>query len=1006
MKRRSKDRRQGGKGTDDRGMDEAFTDTKEPPSQQAPKVRSAVTPALGNTHAVPLNGPASPSSAPSTETESDKPSGGILSKKKHRHRRRHRDKKSTDKLAGPNRKLSSEVATTQPSHTATGPMGSVVSVDAPVIQAPQTSPAPTGPADLQQGPFVAQPQMFTQIQQPMEFQPHMAQYPPDVHWQHYQQQQEQLMQLPQQPAQPPLIPPVGFLEPMPLQTAPTIRPPAANTTYAAAEAPRVDGASTTGSLSNVSYASDPTSSTSFVKQPTAGFQSSLQQTPVITMPPVLAGEQSQLQGSSTQQGASTLTAGGNLVASATTPTSFIDHASHAKVADRRKGEREFDRQVGENVLDNQGVHNAQRDDVGKDIGPFRRARAGSVTRLNRKSKTWKQQNRASVSHQQEETPSFNTDGSTQSFDPAISLVSEPVPTTAVIINAEMAQRLITALQKCEGQPPKDATPDVSEAAHVKLRGRESDEKLKATEAEGFTETLRSRRTSADRLGSSEEFYEVIAEEVIEPDKNTEGGQRKRIVRKTTRSRKHDVIEEPWEDGSTESTAIPTLPRWENIQPSTSRGAGRVHPPAHSARDVDDTGEENAAPFTGASRVRSASGRRSHAKDDRYRTAAPTSTEIPSARRDERRPPKRLPARRYPPPPFYGSPGPLPYDQSLTRQSFQLATPAQYPNYPGPSWLQSWPDHYEYYPQYYDASTPYMNPNIVEMAQHNAIPIVHQSYPEQLSQRYLPSAYGATRVGSQRFESSQREMTRGRPGGTRSRNVANDRCGRPYQPYSEGTVGAEAQVGGSHLCPQAAASITPHISRGPGSQGTSKQQPQKNYALPGPNHPRRCSNSNEFRAAVTPWPQESFCWQREVPASKSSVPRAPSCRDRDSAATATTRPASAGHCPARSRPSAVHQTQVSAPSTRKYTQRAQSAGPSCARVAPCGCRCHEGRATSARGGVTLEELLRREDDIRRDEQLRQLSQRLEDERIRHDAKLAARTELLDELQRNADTGSDA
>ncbi|KAL3248209.1 hypothetical protein MRX96_056621 [Rhipicephalus microplus] len=371
-----------------------------------------------------------PSSAPSTETESDKPSGGILSKKKHRHRRRHRDKKSTDKLAGPNRKLSSEVATTQPSHAATGPMGSVVSVDAVVIQAPQTSPVPTGPADLQQGPFVAQPQMFTQIQQPMEFQPQMA---------HRSCKEVALNR---------------------------VRP--------------------------------------------------------------------------------TLTAGGNLVASATTPTSFIDHASHAKVADRRKGEREFDRQVGENVLDNQGVHNAQRDDVVEDIGPFRRARAGSVTRLNRKSQTWKHQNRASVSHQQEETPSFNTDGSTQSFDPAISLVSEPVPTTAVIINAEMAQRLITALQKCEGQPPKDATPDVSEAAHVKLRGRESDEKLKATEAEGFTETLRPRRTSADRLGSSEEFYEVIAEEVIEPDKNTEGGQRKRIVRKTTRSRKHDVIEEPWE----------------------------------------------------------------------------------------------------------------------------------------------------------------------------------------------------------------------------------------------------------------------------------------------------------------------------------------------------------------------------------------------------------------------------------------------------------------------------
>ncbi|KAL3248211.1 hypothetical protein MRX96_056623 [Rhipicephalus microplus] len=39
---------------------------------------------------------------------------------------------------------------------------------------------------------------------------------------------------------------------------------------------------------------------------------------------------------------------------------------------------------------------------------------------------------------------------------------------------------------------------------------------------------------------------------------------------------------------------------------------------------------------------------------------------------------------------------------------------------------------------------------------------------------------------------------------------------------------------------------------------------------------------------------------------------------------------------------------------------------------------------------------------RDEQLRQLSQRLEDERIRHDAKLAARAELLDDLQRNADT----
>lgn len=54
-----------------------------------------------------------------------------------------------------------------------------------------------------------------------------------------------------------------------------------------------------------------------------------------------------------------------------------------------------------------------------------------------------------------------------------------------------------------------------------------------------------------------------------------------------------------------------------------------------------------------------------------------------------------------------------------------------------------------------------------------------------------------------------------------------------------------------------------------------------------------------------------------------------------------------------------------------------------------------------GGITLQELLRREDDIRRDEQLRQLSQRLQEERIRRDVELSARLARLDDLQRNVD-----
>ncbi|KAL1431274.1 hypothetical protein MTO96_014300 [Rhipicephalus appendiculatus] len=510
--------------------------------------------------------------------------GGILTKKKHRHRRRHRDKKSADKPADPNRKLSGEAASTQASHAGTGPRGSAVSVDVPVIQPPQALPAsatmwpaPTGPADLQQGPFDVQPQMYPQMQQPIEFQPQMAQHPPDVHW-----QQQQLLQLPQQPEQPPLIPPVGFPpEPVPLQPAPTILPPYATTSYAAAEAPHVKGASTTGSLSDVSQASVPISSTSFIEQPTAGFQSSLQQMPMCAMPPVLAGEQPQLQGSGAQQDASTLTADGNLSGSTIAPMSFSYLAAQTGRAERTRGEKEttftFNSEVNENVLDDQSLDYTDRDDAVEDIGTPRQARSGSVTRQIRKPRTSKHRRRSSVSRQKKGKPSSIADDSPEPFDSAIPLVSEPVPSTAVIINAEMAQRLIAALQKCEGQPPKEATVRTSEPPQAKLETIECDSKLTTPAVEVPTRTPTSKSSNADKLGSSEEFYEVIAEEVVEPDKNTEGGQRKRIIRKTTRSRKHDVIEEPWDDGSAESMAVPTLPRWEDIQPSTSRGTGRGPP---------------------------------------------------------------------------------------------------------------------------------------------------------------------------------------------------------------------------------------------------------------------------------------------------------------------------------------------------------------------------------------------------------------------------------------------
>ncbi|KAL1431275.1 hypothetical protein MTO96_014301 [Rhipicephalus appendiculatus] len=190
----------------------------------------------------------------------------------------------------------------------------------------------------------------------------------------------------------------------------------------------------------------------------------------------------------------------------------------------------------------------------------------------------------------------------------------------------------------------------------------------------------------------------------------------------------------------------------------------------------------------------------------------------------------------------------------------------------------------------------MNPNVIQMAQDNAIPAAHHFNPEQPSQRYLPFAYEAPRGRSQGFQGAQRETTGGRPGGTRSRDFSNARCGRPCQPYRDGMAGPETQVGGSRLCRQAAAPITPQAGRGPGVQVTAKPQPQRNFEITGPKHPRCSSKSSEFRAAVTSQPQESFCWERETPASKSGVPRAPSCRERDFSAAATTRPAAVGNPP--------------------------------------------------------------------------------------------------------------
>ncbi|XP_070392549.1 MAGE-like protein 2 [Dermacentor albipictus] len=142
-------------------------------------------------------------------------------------------------------------------------------------------------------------------------------------------------------------------------------------------------------------------------------------------------------------------------------------------------------------------------------------------------------------------------------------------------NAENKSRFVdtatctTDVKKFEEQPPNEAPPLASEAPQVKPERSEREKKLVTPGAKESAKTAMPETPKPEKLGSSEEFYEEIAE-VVEPDKKAGGSQSKRVIRKTTRSRKHDVTEEPWEDGSPKGSAIPTLPRWENIQPSTSR----------------------------------------------------------------------------------------------------------------------------------------------------------------------------------------------------------------------------------------------------------------------------------------------------------------------------------------------------------------------------------------------------------------------------------------------------
>ncbi|XP_077520483.1 uncharacterized protein LOC144130438 [Amblyomma americanum] len=78
------------------------------------------------------------------------------------------------------------------------------------------------------------------------------------------------------------------------------------------------------------------------------------------------------------------------------------------------------------------------------------------------------------------------------------------------------------------------------------------------------------KKGAEELADSEDFFEEMVQEIVEPEQGAEDGPRKRIVRKTTKSRQHNVIEEPWEDKRRDNDLVTALDRMQAIKSRLSK----------------------------------------------------------------------------------------------------------------------------------------------------------------------------------------------------------------------------------------------------------------------------------------------------------------------------------------------------------------------------------------------------------------------------------------------------
>ncbi|XP_065297787.1 CRACD-like protein [Dermacentor albipictus] len=159
----------------------------------------------------------------------------------------------------------------------------------------------------------------------------------------------------------------------------------------------------------------------------------------------------------------------------------------------------------------------------------------------------------------------------------------PPVTNVSGIDREILKKLIEAIAARRQAPSLQVSPRSE---------KEQEHKGKCQHTRGLRKDRHHHEKKEREQKNSEDFFEEIVEEIVEPQNGAKGGPQKRLVRKTTKMRTHNVTEEPCRDERGQSSALPLVDRVEAMRSRFS--GGNRSPSDKPCRNGEDDNSEPTA----------------------------------------------------------------------------------------------------------------------------------------------------------------------------------------------------------------------------------------------------------------------------------------------------------------------------------------------------------------------------------------------------------------------------